>query len=139
MRKQRGGTREILPRNKKGRITDCQQEFKEKGERKNVKEWRTVFGTEPEKPQEFDERLSPTTVYQRRNVVEKTKVEEDGTKVVGWEREERELTLDEYQQMKLVQEVVNTNKSEIVSSVTDFQKSAVIDEYTLQLVEEGLL
>ena len=68
-----------------------------------------------------------------------TKVEEDGTKVVGWEREERELTLDEYQQMKLVQEVVNTNKSEIVSSVTDFQKSAVIDEYTLQLVEEGLL
>ena len=73
------------------------------------------------------------------NVVEKTKVEEDGTKVVGWEREERELTLDEYQQMKLVQEVVNTNKSEIVSSVTDFQKSAVIDEYTLQLVEEGLL
>ena len=97
-----------------------------------MKEWRTVFGTEPEKPQEFDERLSPTTVYQRRNVVEKTKVEEDGTKVVG-------LTLDEYQKMKLVQEVVNTNKSEIVSSVTDFQKSAVIDEYTLQLVEEGLL
>lgn len=139
MRKQRGGTREILPRNKKGRFTDCQQAFKEKGERKNVKEWRTVFGTEPEKPQEFDERLSPTTVYQRRNVVGKTKVEEDGTKVVGWEREERELTLDEYQQMKLVQEVVNTNKSEIVSSVTDFQKSAVIDEYTLQLVEEGLL
>ena len=104
-----------------------------------MKEWRTVFGTEPEKPQEFDETLSPTTVYQRRNVVEKTKVEEDGTKVVGWEREERELTLDEYRQMKLVQEVVNTNKSEIVSSVTDFQKSAVIDEYTLQLVEEGLL
>ena len=49
------------------------------------------------------------------------------------------MTLDEYQQMKLEQEVVNTNKSEIVSSVTDFQKSAVIDEYTLQLVEEGLL
>ena len=104
-----------------------------------MKEWRTVFGTEPEKPTELDESISPTTVYQRRNVTKKTKTEEDGTKVIGWEREERELTLDEYQQMKLVQEAVASNTTEIVTSVTDFQKSAAIDEYTLQLVEEGVL
>lgn len=68
-----------------------------------------------------------------------TKTDTDGKKVIGWEREERELTVGEYQQMMLTREVVNENKADIVASVTDFQKSEVIDEYTMQLVEEGLL
>lgn len=59
--------------------------------------------------------------------------------MTGWLREERELTLEEYEQMKLVHEVVASNTSEIVSSVTEFQKEAVIDEYTEQLIEEGLI
>lgn len=67
------------------------------------------------------------------------RVEEDGTKVAGWQREERELTVEEYKSMMLMAEVVNGNKEEIVSSVTEFQKEAAIDEYTLQLIEEGLL
>lgn len=67
------------------------------------------------------------------------RTEEDGTVVSGWQRDERELTVEEYEQMKLMEEVVNGNKEEIVSSVTNFQKEAVIDEYTLQLVEEGVL
>lgn len=90
-------------------------------------------------PGEFDAQMSPTTVYQRRNVRQVTKEEGDGKKVTGWEREERELTIEEYQQMMLTREVVNENKNEIVASVTDFQRSEVIDEYTMQLVEEGLL
>lgn len=59
--------------------------------------------------------------------------------MTGWEREERELTLEEYQQMQLMQEIVTANTSQIVSSVTDFQREAVIDEYTQQLIEEGLI
>lgn len=59
--------------------------------------------------------------------------------MTGWEREERELTIGEYQQMMLTREVVNENKADIVASVTDFQKSETIDEYTMQLIEEGLL
>ena len=104
-----------------------------------MKEWRKVFGTEATMPEEFDTQQSPTTVYQRRNIVKATREDADGQKVTGWEREERELTLDEYEQMKLVQEVVASNTSEIVSSVTEFQKDAVIDEYTEQLIEEGLI
>lgn len=104
-----------------------------------MKEWREVFGTEQEMPEEFDTTSSPTTVYQRRNVKQAERVEEDGTKVSGWQREERELTVEEYQTMMLMAEVVDGNKEEIVSSVTEFQKEAAIDEYTLQLVEEGLL
>lgn len=49
------------------------------------------------------------------------------------------MTVEEYETMMLMAEVVDGNKEEIVSSVTEFQKDAVIDEYTLQLVEEGLL
>lgn len=59
--------------------------------------------------------------------------------MTGWEREERELTSEEYQQMMLVREVVNENKTDIVESVTGFQRDVVIDEYTMQLIEEGLL
>lgn len=90
-------------------------------------------------PEEFDTTSSPTTIYQRRNIEQVERVEEDGEKVSGWQREERELTVEEYETMKLMAEVVEGNKREIVSSVTEFQKEAAIDEYTLQLIEEGLL
>ena len=104
-----------------------------------MKEWREVFGTEATEPEEFDTKASPTTVYQRRNIRQETKTEGDGTKVTGWRREERELTLEEYEQLKLMQEVVKANTSEIVSSVTQFNENEVIDRYTEQLIEEGLI
>lgn len=59
--------------------------------------------------------------------------------MTGWGREEREMTAQEYEQMILMQEIVAGNTSEIVSSVTGFQKETVIDEYTIRLIEEGLL
>lgn len=59
--------------------------------------------------------------------------------MTGWEREERELTLAEYERMKLMSEIVSDNTSGIIASVTEFQKDAVIDEYTQQLIEEGLI
>lgn len=104
-----------------------------------MKEWRKVFGTEAAMPEEFDTTQSPSTVYQRRNVKKVTKTEENGNKVTGWEREERELTLAEYQTMMLMSEIVSDNTSGIIASVTEFQKEAVIDEYTQQLMEEGAI
>lgn len=59
--------------------------------------------------------------------------------MTGWLREERELTLEEYHQMALMQQVVAENTQGIVESVTEFQKGAVIDEYTMQLIEEGII
>lgn len=59
--------------------------------------------------------------------------------MTGWLREERELTLEEYHQMALMQQVVAENTQGIVASVTEFQKEAVIDEYTMQLIEEGII
>ena len=43
-----------------------------------MKEWREVFGTEAEQPEEFDTTASPTTVYQRRNIKKATKEDADG-------------------------------------------------------------
>ena len=48
-------------------------------------------------------------------------------------------TREEYDRLTLMQEVVASNTTGIVESVTQFQKDAVIDEYTQQLIEEGLI
>ena len=104
-----------------------------------MKEWREVFGTEAEQPEEFDTTASPTTVYQRRNIKKATKEDADGKKITGWQREEREMSREEYDRLTLMQEVVASNTTGIVESVTQFQKDAVIDEYTQQLIEEGLI
>lgn len=82
---------------------------------------------------------SPTTVYQRRNIKKATKEDADGKKITGWQREEREMSREEYDRLTLMQEVVASNTTGIVESVTQFQKDAVIDEYTQQLIEEGLI
>lgn len=107
-----------------------------------MKDWRTVTGTQPERPEEVDKTSSPSIVYLRRNItqVERTVEGESGGQTVKeWQYEEQEMTVAEYEQMLLMQQVVTENTSGIVESVTQFQKEAAIDEYTLQLVEEGLL
>jgi hypothetical protein len=59
--------------------------------------------------------------------------------VSAWQYEEREMTAEEYENMILMQQIVSENTSGIVESVTQFQKDTVIDEYTEQLIEEGLI
>lgn len=68
------------------------------------------------------------------------KTEEDSEEAVKvWQYEEQELTVQEYEDMILMKQVVSESASGIVASVTQFQKDAVIDEYTEQLIEEGLI
>lgn len=59
--------------------------------------------------------------------------------VTQWQYEEKEMSVEEYNNMILMQQVVAENTQGIVESVTEFQKEAVIDEYTEQLIEEGLI
>lgn len=106
-----------------------------------MKDWKTVTGTQPERPEEVDKTSSPTTVYLRRNIEQvERKVSEDSEETVKeWKYEEREMSVEEYNNMILMQQVVTENTQGIVESVTEFQKEAVIDEYTEQLIEEGLI
>ncbi len=91
----------------------------------------------------MDRTSSPTTVYLRRNITqeENTVESESGENqtVKEWQYEEQEMTVAEYENMLIMQQVVTKNTSEIVKTVTQFQKDAVIDEYTTQLVEEGII
>lgn len=106
-------------------------------------DWKTVTGTQPERPEEIDKTSSPLTVYLRKNIkqVEREIEGSDGESqtVTEWQYEEREMTVEEYENMALMKSVVEENTSGIVESVTQFQKDAVIDEYTQQLIEEGLI
>ena len=105
--------------------------------------WRKVTGTQPERPDEIDRTSSPSTVYLRKNIeqVEKEVEGTDGEKttVTEWQYDEREMTVEEYENMALMKSVVEERTTGIVESVTQFQKDTVIDEYTQQLIEEGLI
>lgn len=105
-------------------------------------DWKKVTGTQPERPEEVDKTSSPLIVYLRRNItqVERTVEGESGEQTVKeWQYEEQEMTVTEYEQMLLMQQIVSKHTEGIVESVTQFQKEAVIDEYTEQLIEEGLI
>ena len=101
-----------------------------------MKDWKTVTGTQQERPEEVDRESSPTTVYLRKNIrqVEQKEAEDSGETVSVWQYEEQEL-----ESMILMRQAVSENASGIVESVTQFQRDVVIDEYTEQLIEEGLI
>lgn len=48
-----------------------------------------------------------------------------------WQYEERQMSTAEYTQYRMVQESTET--------ITSFQKQTVIDEYTIELIEGGIL
>ena len=106
-------------------------------------DWRIVEGSQTERPEEVDKTSSPSIVYLRRNIEQAERESEgiDGKTQTQsiWQYEERELTKEEYENMKLIEQIVANQTSGIVETVTEFQKESVIDEYTTQLIEEGLL
>ena len=104
-------------------------------------DWKKVTGTQPDKPEEIDRTSSPLTVYLRKNIEQVTRKVEgsNGEMATEWQYDEKEMTVEEYENMALMKTVVEENTSGIVESVTQFQRDAVIDEYTQQLIEEGLI
>ena len=106
-------------------------------------DWKKVTGTQPERPEEIDKTSSPSMVYLRRNIEQVEKkidgIDGEVQTTTEWQYEEKEMSIEEYKNMILMQQVVEENTSGIVESVTQFQKDAGIDEYTAQLIEEGLI
>lgn len=80
-------------------------------------------------------------MYLRRNIEQVEIPVSEGSEetVTQWQYEEKEMSVEEYNNMILMQQVVAENTQGIVESVTEFQREAVIDEYTEQLIEEGLI
>ena len=80
-------------------------------------------------------------MYLRKNIEQVTREVEgsNGEMATEWQYDEKEMTVEEYENMALMETIVEENTSGIVESVTQFQRDAVIDEYTQQLIEEGLI
>lgn len=66
--------------------------------------WKTVQGSQPERPGEIDTTTSAVVVYQRKNI-QRVTVEDpaDGSTEL-WQYEEREMSRDEYIEMRLEQD-----------------------------------
>ena len=80
-------------------------------------------------------------MYLRKNIEQVTREVEgsNGEMATEWQYDEKEMTVEEYENMALMKTIVEENTSGIVESVTQFQRDAVIDEFTQQLIEEGLI
>ena len=63
-------------------------------------DWRKVQGSQATRPAEIDTINSSVTVYQRRNIERITVKYEDGSTAELWQYDEREMTHDEYAQMR---------------------------------------
>lgn len=68
-------------------------------------DWQFVEGSQLDKPAELDSTSSKVYVYQRRNI-QRVSTDEG----VFWQYEERKLTHDEYQKLRIAElELQNTN------------------------------
>ena len=95
-------------------------------------DWKQVTGSQSEKPLEVDAVSSESTIYLRRNIKEvEIENEVSGEKVTMWQYEERQLTPQEYTLYAIVKEGID--------EITYFQKQSVIDEYTEELIKEGVI
>lgn len=66
-------------------------------------DWRKAQGSQAEQPAEFDTTTSAAVVYQRRNVERVTISNADGSATELWQYEEREMSRDEYVNLKIEQ------------------------------------
>jgi hypothetical protein len=97
-------------------------------------EYKLVESMQSDKPLDIDTISSPNIVYQRKNIksVEVTGSEDDFTyKPKHWEYEERELTQDEYSQYLIAMEQAK--------EINEHSDEEAIDNYTRQLMDEGVL
>lgn len=60
-------------------------------------DWKTRQGTQAEKPAILDTASSPSTVYLRKNIVQKTVKEQDNTKHKVWEYDEVAFSVSDYE------------------------------------------
>lgn len=89
------------------------------------------------RPSEIDTTSSPDGVFIRENI-EAVEVEtESGEHIVKYTYDEAFLTQGEYELYKTSQ--YRNTVSEALNSLTLRRESEIIDEYTLQLIEEGVI
>lgn len=98
-------------------------------------DWKTVQGSQAEKPQEFDMTTSEAVAYQRRNIVRVTVENMDGSITELWKYDEREMSHEEAVRLQLAQDATKIGEIDETSTTGLL---AVTDLYE-QLIEKGVL
>ena len=92
-------------------------------------EWIVAYSDYENKPEVVDTKSSPTTVYLRKDIEEYTTTDpETKEERRGWKYLEKTMTQQEY--------ALAVNTAEMTQLRHD---SDVIDEYTMSLIEEGII
>lgn len=94
-------------------------------------------GTQAEKPAELDRNSSPSTVYLRKNIVQKVRTDEDGTEVIVWEYEEAEMTSEEFEKYeKLLIQAESPAITQLQQQISELQMSQEMQTIDREIAEE---
>ena len=94
-------------------------------------------GTQAEKPAELDRTSSPSTVYLRKNIVQKVRTDEDGTEVIVWEYEEAEMTSAEFEKYeKLLIQAESPAITQLQQQISELQMSQEMQMIDREIAEE---
>ena len=94
-------------------------------------------GTQAEKPAELDRTSSPSTVYLRKDIVQTTRTEEDGTEVIVWQYEEAEMTVEEFEEYeKLLVQAESPAITQLQQQISELQMSQGMATIDRELAEE---
>lgn len=94
-------------------------------------------GTQAEKPAELDRTSSPSTVYLRKNIVQKVRTDEDGTEVIVWEYEEAEMTSAEFEEYeKLLIQAESPAITQLQQQISELQMSQEMQSIDREIAEE---
>ena len=94
-------------------------------------------GTQAEKPAELDRTSSPSTVYFRKNIVQKVRTDEDGTEVIVWEYEEAEMTSAEFEKYeKLLIQAESPAITQLQQQISELQMSQEMQTIDREIAEE---
>ena len=88
-------------------------------------------------PSGVDSISSPDGIFIRKDIKTVEVEAEDGLKIVKYVYDEAFLTADEYEAFKADQ--YKESVSEAVNSVVLRREAEIIDDYTLKLIEEGVI
>lgn len=94
-------------------------------------------GTQAKKPAELDRTSSPSTVYLRKNIVQKVRTDEDGTEVIVWEYEEAEMTSAEFEKYeKLLIQAESPAITQLQQQISELQMSQEMQTIDREIAEE---
>lgn len=80
-------------------------------------DWKIVQGSQPVRPAEIDTTSSAVTVYQRKNIKRVAVKNEDGSTTELWQYEERQMTREEFFNMRQEQNAANVDYLSMMTGV----------------------